>query len=429
MAKILFAFAVATVALTAARGMGENWPEFRGPTGQGYSRSSNLPVEWRHDSDGSSKNIAWKQSIPGKGWSSPVAYEGRVYLTTATSKEREQLSLRALCLDAATGRALWDVEVFSKDQSSRIHDKNSHASPTAVVEGQRLYVHFGPYGTACLDRAGKILWRNSSLSYPPVHGNGGSPILVDEALIFSCDGASDPFVVALSKNNGQVLWKVARQSDARKKFSFSTPLLITVDGQKQVISPGSAVICAYDPKSGREIWRVRYDEGYSVVPRPVFGNGLIYFSTGFDRPVVMAIRPSGTGDITKTHVVWTLAKSGPTTPSLLLAGDELYMVSDGGIASCVDARNGRVHWQERIGGNYSASPLYADGKVYFQNEEGTGVVIKAGREFEKLALNPINERTLASYAVGNGALFIRGEAHLFKVQAPIQETENSVPSK
>ena len=429
MAKKFFTFALAAIAFTAAQGQGENWPEFRGPTGQGHSGSPHLPVEWRHDSDGSSKNIAWKQSIPGKGWSSPVVYEGNVYLTTATGQEGDQLSLRVLCLDAATGAIVWNVEVFEKDKTTRIHDKNSHASPTALVEGQRLYVHFGPYGTACLDRTGKVLWRNSSLSYPPVHGNGGSPIVVDDALIFSCDGASDPFVVGLNKGNGQVLWKAARPSNAKKKFSFSTPLLITVNGQKQVVSPGSAVICAYDPKTGREIWRVRYAEGYSVVPRPVFGNGLVYFSTGFDRPVVMAIRPTGTGDVTETHVAWTLTKSAPTTPSLLLAGDELYMVSDGGIASCVDSRTGRVHWQERVGGNYSASPLYADGKVYFQNEEGTGVVIKAGREFQKLADNSLNERTLASYAVGDGALFIRGEQHLFKVQAAVQRTENSGSSR
>src|SRR5262245_57446029 len=269
MAKNRFAFGLAVLTLAAAPGLGENWTEFRGPTGQGHSRSSPLPVVWKHDSDGDSKNIAWKRAIPGKGWSSPVCYGGNIYLTTAEVAENNgKLSLRVLCLDAASGETVWNVEVFSKDTAIRIHDKNSHASPTPVVEGQRLYVHFGPYGTACLDRSGKILWRTSRLSYPPVHGNGGSPVIADDALIFSCDGASDPFVVGLDKSNGQVLWKTPRQSDARKKFSFSTPLLIEVDGQKQVVSPGSGVICAYHPKTGREIWRVQYAEGYSVVPRP-----------------------------------------------------------------------------------------------------------------------------------------------------------------
>lgn len=406
----------------------ENWTEFRGPTGQGHSRARHLPVEWRHAPDGTSKNIAWKQPIPGKGWSSPVFYEGNVYLTTAVTANASKLSLRALCLDAATGQMVWNVEVFSTDAVG-VHNKNSHASPTPLVEGQRLYAHFGHYGTACLDLAGKILWRNSTLSYPPVHGNGGSPIVVDDTLVFSCDGASEPFVVALNKNNGSVLWKTFRKSDAKKKISFSTPLLISVNGQKQVVSPGSGMVCAYDPKTGREIWRVRYVEGYSVVPRPVFGHGLVFFSTGFDRPVVMAVHPNGIGDVTQTHVAWTLARSAPTTPSPLVKGDELYIISDAGIASCIDARSGRVHWQERIGGNFSASPLAADGRIYFQSEEGTAVVIEASQAFQKLATNPLNERTLASYAVGNGSLFIRGEEHLFKVQTSTQETEDSVPSK
>jgi outer membrane protein assembly factor BamB len=430
MAKNLLALVFAATSLIAASPQGENWTEFRGPTGQGHSTAINLPVEWKYESDNTAKNISWKQPVPGKGWSSPVFYDNNIYLTTAVpAKEETTVSLRAMCLDAGTGRTVWDVEVFSPEASARIHDKNSHASPTPLVEGGRLYVHFGHQGTACLDLKGNIIWRNRQLAYAPVHGNGGSPIVVDDALIFSCDGASEPFVVALNKNDGRVIWKTFRNSDARKKFSFSTPLSITVNGQKQVVSPASGVICAYQPGTGREIWRVRYAEGYSVVPRPVFGHGLVFFSTGFDRPVVMAVRPTGTGDVTSTHVAWTLAKSAPTTPSLLLAGDELYLVSDGGIASCVDARSGRVHWQERVEGNYSASPLYAGGKIYFQNEEGTAVVIKAGKEFEKLAVNPLHERTLASYAVGDGALFVRGERHLFKVQTSTQRTENSVPSK
>jgi outer membrane protein assembly factor BamB len=297
----------------------------------------------------------------------------------------------------------------------RIHSKNSHASPTPLIADRRVYVHFGHQGTACLDLDGKVLWRSASLSYPPVHGSGGSPILAGDALVFSCDGASDPFVVALDKNTGNVLWKTARNTTAKKTFSFSTPLLITVNGRQQVISPGSGMVGAFDPKTGQEIWRVRYGEGYSVIPRPVFGQGLAFIATGFDQPMVMAIRPGGQGDVTETHVAWTLKKSAPNTPSLVLAGEKLYMVSDGGIASCVDAKTGRVHWQERIGGNYSASPIHAGGRIYFQNEEGTGVVVKASEEFQKLASNTLSERTLASYAVADEALFIRTDKHLYKV--------------
>lgn len=414
MLKTFFAGAVAISALTNPTPHAENWPEFRGPTGQGISAARHLPVEWSE-----TNNVAWKQAIPGKGWSSPVLFEGRLYLTSAVSSpDNSSLSLLALALDADSGRILWNTDVFSggAGKGVQMHNKNSRASATPLIEGNRLYVHFGPEGTACLDLSGKVLWRNSSLKYSPVHGNGGSPIVVEDALIFSCDGASDPFVVALNKTNGEVLWKVKRDTDATKTFSFSTPLLITVNGQKQVLSPGSNVLCSFDPKTGREIWRVRYD-GYSVVPRPVFGHGLIFFSIGFDNPVVMAVRPDGRGDVTATHVAWTVRRGAPNTPSLLLVGDELYVLSDAGIASCLDAKTGNVHWQERIGGNCSASPVYGDGRIYFQNEEGLGVVIKAGQEFAKLASNPLHERTLASYAVGEGSLFIRTERQLYRIQA------------
>jgi outer membrane protein assembly factor BamB len=200
-----------------------------------------------------------------------------------------------------------------------------------------------------------------------------------------------------------------------KKFSFSTALAISVNGHEQIISPGSGAVCALDPKDGHEIWRVDYGEGYSVIPRPVYGNGLLIVPTGFDRPTVLAIRPDGTGDVTTTHVAWKITKGSPNTPSPLLVGHEVYLVSDGGIATCLDCESGKVYWQERIGGNYSASPVYADGRIYFQSEEGKGVVVAAGKEFKKLAENVLGERTLASYAVADGAIFIRAEQNLYRI--------------
>ena len=412
-ARLLAAVAAGSLVSAGAATLNSEWPEFRGPTGQGLSSAINLPLEWS-----TVKNVVWKQAVPGTGWSSPVVSGGRIFLTAGMpGSGKVGPSLRALCFEAKTGALLWNTEVFSPAESSDLpmHGKNSPASPTAIVEGEHVYVHFGPHGTACLDRAGRIQWRKNDLRYDPVHGNGGSPIIVDDKLIFHGDGARDPFVVALNKKTGDVAWKVARTADVRQTFSFCTPLLIAVNGQRQVISPGSGAVSALDPNDGTEFWRVRYGGGYSVVPRPVFGQGLLFIATGFNRADLLAIRPEGKGDVTDSHIAWRTTKGAPLTPSVVLVGDELYAVNDAGIASCFDAKTGRVHWQERIEGNYSASPLSAEGRIYFQNETGTGVVIKASREFTPLATNKLEERTLASYAVAENSFFIRTERHLYRI--------------
>jgi outer membrane protein assembly factor BamB len=408
------AFAVTAVLLLylATPVLSADWPEFRGPTGQGIVPKGELPTTWGKD-----KNIAWKQAIPGKGWSSPIVVGGRVYLTTAVSvKDADELSLEALCLDAGTGAILWEKEVFRQDgkNSPPIHTKNSHASPTPLIRGDRLFVHFGHQGTACLNLKREIVWKNTSLRFIPIHGNGGSPILVDDLLVFSSDGREDRFVTALNAADGKVRWKTNRTLEADRCFSFSTPLLIEVRGQKQLISPGSGGVTAYDPSNGKEIWWVRYN-GYSVIPRPVYGHGLVFVCTGYDRPSLLAIRPDGQGDVTTTHVAWKTAKAVAHTPSLLLVGEELYMMSDFGIASCLDARTGEVHWQQRIGGNFSASPLCADGKLYFLSEEGDTTVVLAGKRFTLAAKNAMGERSLASPAAADGALFLRTDKHLFRI--------------
>jgi hypothetical protein len=411
-----FVLAAAAAVLLGVAVRGADWTEFRGPTGQGLAGDVRLPVEW-----GPTKNVAWKQEIPGKGWSSPVVADGHIYLTTAVPADGGKdgdLSLQALCLDAASGKILWAKEVFREDgaKAPKPHPKNSHASPTPLLHGNRLYVHFGHMGTACLDLDGKVLWRNDELRYTPQHGNGGTPILVDDELVLSCDGVDKRFVVALDCDTGKVRWKTKRTVDATRGFSFNTPLLIAVKDQHQIVSVGSNMVGAYDPKTGEEIWRVRH-EGWSVVPKPVYGNGLVYICTGFMTGKLLAIRPDGKGDVTDTNVVWKLEKNVPNTPSPLLLGDEIYLISDAGIASCLDAKTGEEHWHARLGGNFSASPIAADGLIYCQSEEGVGVVFKANKErFDLVGKNDLGEETLASYAVLDGGLLIRTETSLYRIK-------------
>ncbi len=392
----------------------EDWPQFGGSGAKGISSEKGIPVSWS-----GKKNVAWKFRLPGSGWSSPVVVDGKVYLSAAVVRakgSKETPALVALSVDCKSGKLLWQTELFAKARSSRRHQKNSHASPTPLVDGGKLYVHFGTNGTACLDLAGKILWKNEELIYSPVHGGGSSPVRAGEVIVFSCDGASDPFVVGLDRNNGKILWKTNRPKSSGKLFAFATALSLELDGKQQIILPGANWIASYDPANGNEIWRA-WHGGYSVVPRPLYGHGLVYFSSSFDRAKLFAIRPDGKGEVTKTHIAWESAKSAPHSPSPVLVGEELYCVSDRGIASCIEARTGKLHWRERVGGGYSSSVLAADGKIYFQNEKGDAVVIEAGKKFKVLSQNKLGERTLASYAISSGAIYIRGAYHLFKIEA------------
>ncbi len=403
-----------TVLLSLARLAAADWPEFRGPTRDGVSTATNVPVAWS-----ARENIAWKQPIPGSGWSSPVLVDGKLYLTTATgTADAGDISLRALCVDAEDGRILWDVEAIRPDvETAKImHQKNSLASATPIVADDRLYVHFGHMGTAALDLNGNVLWRQTDIRYSPMHGNGGSPALVDDLLVFNCDGDQEPFIVALDRETGAERWRVARETVAGKTFSFCTPLVIEADGAQQIISPGSGMAGAFDPRDGRELWRVNYDQGFSVVPRPVFANGILYLCSGFMRANLIAVNPQGAaGDATETNVLWKYDRGVPTTPSIVVAGGNVYFVSDNGVATCLDAHTGEVRWTERLGGGFSASPVHAEGRIYFTNEDGTTYVLRAGNEYELLATNELGERALASPAVDDGALYLRTASHLWRI--------------
>jgi outer membrane protein assembly factor BamB len=386
----------------------EDWPQFRGPGGEGHSAERALPTEW-----GEAKNIAWKTPVPGRGWSSPVIAGGHVWLTTSMERPGGA-SLRVLSFDATTGRLASNVEVFSIDNADLRNAKNSHASPTPILEGDRVYVHFGADGTAALTTEGRIVWK-AVLPYESQHGNGGSPTLYRDLLIVNCDGADDAYVVALDKTTGKVRWKTQRRLPYDQ--SYSTPLVIPVNGRDQLISVGAHRTMAYDPLTGREIWRVGYGDGFSNVPRPVYSHGLVFIGTGFQEASMLAVRPTGTGDITNTHVAYTIERGAPFTPSPIVVGDEFYMVSDIGVASCLDVATGKLIWQQRMPGNYSASPIFADGKIYFLSEEGVATVIAPGKEFRRLALNTLDGMTYASIAVSQGSLFIRSDTHLYRIAA------------
>ncbi len=398
--------ATTLLALALTPVMAAEWPQFRGPGGQGHATQRGLPLEWDE-----TRGIRWKSPVPGLGWSSPVVSETQVWVTTALDDGH---SLRAVCLDRETGEVVHDVEVFQKPDPGPIHSKNSHASPTPILAGERVYVHYGAHGTACVTTAGQILWRNDQLRYNHLHGPGGSPVLFEDLLILSCDGTDVQFVAALDAETGAIRWKTERHGP----MAYSTPLIVEVEGSPQLISTGGDQAVAYDPRSGREIWRVRYD-GYSLVPRPVAGLGLVFLCTGYDNPTLMAVRLGGLGDVTETHVAWILRRGAPHNPSPLLLGDELYVVSDRGVLTCLDARTGEEHWQQRLEGAYSASLLTAEDRIYVQNEEGLTTVFAADkRAFRRLAANRVEGRTLASLAAAGRALYLRTDTHVYRIEGP-----------
>lgn len=404
--RLALAFLLALTGLTVRA---EDWPEFRGPTGQGHSTERGLPLEWSE-----SRNVAWKAPVPGRGWSSPAVAGGRVWLTSA-ARERNDASLRLLAYDVETGHEAVNVEIFRIRNAALLNAKNSHASPSPIVAGDRVYVHFGAEGTAALSLSGEIVWK-ARVPYENQHGTGGSPVLYDDLLIFNCDGWDAAFVVALDAGTGKVRWKTNRRYPADQ--AYTTPLVIRVGDRDQLVSVGAYRAAAYEPRSGKEIWRVTYRDGFSNVPRPVYGHGLVYIATGFQQPSLIAVRADGTGDVTRTHLTWTQQRGAPLTPSPLLVGDELYTVSDIGVAAALDAKTGVPRWQQRLGGNYSASPVFADGRIYVLSEEGLTTIIAPGAEFRVLAKNQLDGTTLASMAVSGGSIFIRSDQHLYRIGTP-----------
>ncbi len=385
-----------------------DWPQFRGAFSDAHVAGPATPLEWSE-----TKSVAWKVSVPGLGWSSPSIAEGKVFLTTAVN-QGEGLSLRVMAFDNETGKPIWDREVRAIEKAPAIHAKNSHASPTPLVRGDSVYVHFGAEGMYCLSTAdGALKWACTELQYSPLHGSGGSPFFFDNKLVVVCDGSQSPFVAAVDAKTGKVIWRTKRSVEARISHSFVTPLVTEVDGQAQVLAPGPNHMAAYDLKTGKELWIVRAP-GWSVVPQPTVYQGLVIYNHDYDNPELMAVRLGGSGDVTDSHVAWRLDRGAPSTPTPLLIGDELYFVNDTGIASCVNAKTGERYWMERLGGNFSASPIFVNGRILFLDEDGVATWIQPGREFKVLGKNELEGRTLATPAFADGAMYLRTDKDLYK---------------
>ncbi len=414
----------------------DNWNQFRGPNGDGKAIATDLPTQFSE-----TENVRWKTPIHDKGYSSPVVWDNQIWVTTAREDGRE---LFAICVDLESGDILHDIKVFDVAEPQLEHgDLNSHASPTSIVEEGRIYVHYGTYGTACLDtKTGAKLWERRDLNCDHRVRPASSPIIDENTLFLTFDGVDVQFIAALNKNTGDTLWlqhrkvnsnfedvlraKGVKDIEATKKEkpndnrkSYATPTIITYQGKKQLISPAAEVTISYAPKTGEELWRVRHEGwGWNVACRPIFAHNLVYFTTGVEK-LLLAVDPSGRGDVTDTHIVWRHRKGAPEIPSPLIVDDLVFMVNEAGVVSCVEAKRGNPVWKGRVGGNHWASPLYADGNIYFFSMEGRVSVISAGREFKLLARNAFDGEFIASGAVAGNALILRSLTDLYC----IEETE------
>jgi outer membrane protein assembly factor BamB len=399
----------------------DNWPQFRGPHANGTSDSKGLPTKWSEK-----EHIKWKTPLHDRGWSSPVIWGDQIWVTAATEEGKTDF---AICVDKNSGKIVHDLKLWENAKPFPLGNAlNSYASCTPAIEPGRVYVHFGSYGTACLDtKSGKILWQRRDLPCEHFRGPGSSPIIFENLLIFHMDGFDFHYIIALDKATGETVWKTDRSieygtTDGDQMKSFSTPLVVEAAGKTQLISSSSKATMSYDPRTGREYWRVHY-KTHSGAAMPLFGHGLVYVNTGFGAADLMAVKPDGEGDVTATHVVWTAKKSIGSKPSQVLVGDLIFNVDDNpGIASCIEAKTGQELWSTRLSGEFSASPLAADGKIYYCGQDGITTVVKASNKLEELAKNQLDDGVvpppifMASPAVTGKALILRTRSALYRVE-------------
>lgn len=415
--------AVAALAPSVTRA---DWPEFRGPAGDGYvnRQPAGLPLHWSEKN-----NIKWKTAIPERGWSTPVVLGEQVWLTTATIAGNDYF---AVCLDKESGKILFNERVFHTDTPEPLGNgasMNCYATPSPVIEPGRVYVHFGSPGTACLDtKTGKVLWKRDDLPCRHYRGASSSPVAFENLLILTFDGADRQYLAALDKQTGATVWKTnrsvawndenapgpyAKDGDLRK--AHGTPLVATVNGKPQLFSAGAKAAYGYDPRTGDELWRVEYND-FSTAPRPLFANGLAYLVTGTSKRELWAVKPDGHGVVTDTHVAWKLNSRVPRYASPLLVDGLIYLAAEESFLSAVEAGTGQVVWTERVGGKFAASPVCADGRLYFFSQEGVTTVIKPGRALEVLATNTLDGGFMASPAADGKAFYLRTKTHLYRVE-------------
>jgi outer membrane protein assembly factor BamB len=399
-----------------------NWPQFRGPRGDGSSDSKGLPVTFSEK-----EHIKWKTPIHGKAWSSPVIWGSQVWLTTANEQGTE---LSVVCVDKETGKIIRDKVLFRVADPQFCHKFNSYASPTPALEEGRVYVSFGSPGIAALDsKTGEVVWERRDFVCNHFRGAGSSPVIFENLLLHHFDGSDKQYVVALDKNTGKTVWEVNRSVDYQDlqpdgkpeaegdwRKAFATPHVFEWQGKPVMLSNGAKAHYAYDPRSGKELWRYEDRGAHSAAGRPVVGHGMTFFSTGFGKSTIVALKLGGSGVLGDDKVAWKLNKAVPNKPSVTLVGDLLFTLNDGGITSCIDAKTGNTIWTQRISGNYSASPLHADGRIYVCSEEGKVTAFAPEREFKVLGESKLDDGFMASPAVSDKALYLRTKTNLYRVE-------------
>lgn len=417
LARLSFLLAVATQAAIAA----ENWPQFRGPAGDGRSDASGLPTELGED-----KNVKWKTPTHGKAWSSPVIWGNQVWLTTATEDGR---SLGVMCLDKETGKVIHDQQLFTVDKPQFCHKFNSYGSPTPVIEDGRIYVSFGSPGIACLDTGTCAkLWERRDFVCNHFRGAGSSPIAWQHLILLPFDGSDKQYLVALDKKTGKTVWQVDRsidfkdiqpdgkpEADGDWRKGFATPHVIDWEGKPLLLSSGAKAHYGYEPATGKEVFRFEERGAHSAASRPVVGHGIWYVTPGFGAKQFIALKLGGNGPLDEKAVVWREKKGAPNKPSVILDGNYLFAVDDTGIASCVEARTGATQWRERVGGDYSASPLLAGGNLYFFSENGSVNVVAAAPTFQKVGEGKFADGFMASPAVSGDSLYLRTKSAIYRI--------------